>query len=205
MDWQDLAGALVRAGAPIIGTALGGPFGGMIGSAVGDVLARALGTAATPQAIGEALRVTPSADLAARLSAADSEAAAKWPALAEIARAEAEIGRAQVAEVAATQRAEIAAGDPLQRWWRPIYALELSMLECPAFALVLLHALWSGHEAGINGFAQLSALLMTYFGARFGVLGVYVSGRTREKQAAIAVAAPSIVAQSVKAIVKRRP
>ena len=71
----------------------------------------------------------------------------------------------------------------LQRWWRPLYALELSLLECPAFALTLLHALWIGHEAGINGFASLSALLMTYFGARFGVLGVYVTGRTREKQA----------------------
>ena len=62
-------------------------------------------------------------------------------------------------------------------------AVELSLVECPAFMLTLLHALWIGHEAGINGFASLSALLMTYFGARFGVLGVYVTGRTREKQA----------------------
>jgi hypothetical protein len=87
----------------------------------------------------------------------------------------------QATEVAATQRAELGSSDPLQRWWRPIYALELSLLECPAFTATLLHALWIGHEAGINGFANLSALLMTYFGARFGVLGVYVSGRSREK------------------------
>ena len=86
-----------------------------------------------------------------------------------------------MAEVGATQRAEIASDDPLQRWWRPIYALELSLVECPAFALTLLHALWIGHDAGINGFANLSALLMAYFGARFGVLGVYVTGRTQGK------------------------
>jgi hypothetical protein len=72
---------------------------------------------------------------------------------------------------------------PLQRIWRPIYALELSLLECPGFALTLLHALWTGHDAGINGFVNLSALLMRYFGARFGVLGIYVTGRAREKQA----------------------
>ena len=61
----------------------------------------------------------------------------------------------------------------------------MSLVECPAFAVTLLHALWIGHEAGINGFANVSALLMTYFGARFGVLGVYVTGRSREKESAM--------------------
>ena len=53
----------------------------------------------------------------------------------------------------------------------------------PGFAFTLLHALWTGHDAGINGFVNLSALLMGYFGARFGVLGIYVNGRGKEKQA----------------------
>ena len=98
-----------------------------------------------------------------------------------------------------------ASEDALQRWWRPLYALELSLLECPAFAATLLHALWSGHDKGINGFAALSGLLMTYFAARFGVLGVYVTGRTREKQAAITgEAAPSLAAEVVKAVRGRR-
>ena len=57
-------------------------------------------------------------------------------------------------QVGATQRAEIASSDPLQRWWRPLYALELSLIECPAFASVMLHALWAGHEPGINGFGK---------------------------------------------------
>jgi len=100
----------------------------------------------------------------------------------------AEVGRAQVSEVAATQRAEMASEDALQRWWRPLYALELSMVECPAFTATLLHALWSGHAAGINGFGELSGLLIAYFAARFGVLGVYVSGRSREKRTALPTA-----------------
>ena len=113
----------------------------------------------------------------------------------------AEIGRVQVAEIGQTMRAEAVSDDPLQRWWRPLYALELSLVECPAFALTMLRALWTGHDAGIVGFATLSGLLMAYFGARFGVLGVYVAGRSREKQSAVTgETVPSIVAQVAKAL-----
>jgi hypothetical protein len=69
----------------------------------------------------------------------------------------------------------------------------------------LLHALWVGHEAGINGFANVSALLMTYFGARFGVLGVYVTGRTREKESALTgQPVPGVVGQILKSVGKKR-
>ena len=65
----------------------------------------------------------------------------------------------------------------------------------------MLHALWIGHEVGINGFASLSALWMTYFGAGFGVLGVYVSGRTWEKQAgATGELPPTAIGQLIKAL-----
>lgn len=84
-------------------------------------------------------------------------------------------------------------------------AVELSLVECPGFALVLLHAIWTGHDAGINGLANLSGLLMTYFGARFGVLGVYVSGRTREKETRLTgELAPGVVNRVVKALVKKK-
>ena len=74
-----------------------------------------------------------------------------------------------------------------------------------AFALTLLHALWSGHEAGIAGFANLSGLLIAYFGARFGVLGVYVSGRSREKQAcATGQVTPSVIGEVLKTLVKKK-
>jgi hypothetical protein len=42
---------------------------------------------------------------------------------------------------------------------------------------------------------------MAYFGARFGVLGVYVTGRTREKQcAATGEPAPGLIGQVAKAL-----
>jgi hypothetical protein len=69
----------------------------------------------------------------------------------------------------------------------------------------VLHALWLGHTAGIEGFASLSALLMTCFGARFGVLGVYVTGRSREKQANTTGQLPaSAIGALVNAVIKRR-
>src|SRR4051794_28946274 len=116
----------------------------------------------------------------------------------------AEIGKKQVSEIGETMRAEATSEDTLQRWWRPLYALELSLVECPAFSLTLLHTLWTGFAPGINGFAALSGLLMTYFAARFGVLGVYVGGRTREKLAGAGESVPSVVEQVAKALGKKR-
>ena len=187
MDWSDLAKTVIGLGAPLIGQALGGPFG----AAAGKILADALGASEpTPTAVQEAIA---GADPAAAAAAA-AKAEAEW------AEALAQIGKAQVEQVGLTQRAEMVSGDVLQRWWRPIYALELSLIECPGFALTLLHALWTGHQAGIAGFANLSALLMAYFAARFGVLGVYVSGRTREKQClATGQPVPGVVAQVARA------
>jgi hypothetical protein len=191
MDWSNLAKTVIGLGAPLIGQALGGP----LGAAAGKILAQALGASEpTPEAVQEAIDGGEPAVSAAAVAKAEAE----WAA------ALAEIGKSQVEQVGLTQRAEIIAGDPLQRWWRPIYAFELSLFECPAFAVTILHALWSGHQAGINGFASLSSLLMAYFAARFGVLGVYVSGRTREKQClATGAAAPGIVERTRKALAQR--
>jgi len=189
MNWNDLSKTVIGLGAPILGTALGGPLGGV----AGKLLADALGASPTPDAVQTAIAERSADSTFAAEAAQKAEAA--W------ANAVADIGRAQLAETGATMRAEASSGDVLQRWWRPLYALELSLVECPAFALTLLHALWTGHAAGINGFATLSGLLTAYFGARFGVLGVYVTGRTREKQAmATGEAAPGFIGEVVKAV-----
>ncbi len=194
LDWRDLAQTVIGLGAPMLGTALGGPLGGL----AGKILADAIGApAATPSAVNDAIAERGPNSAFAMDAALKAES--EWQ------RALAEIGKAQVSEVGQTQRAEIASGDLLQRWWRPLYALELSLVECPGFALVLLHAIWTGHDAGINGLANLSGLLMTYFGARFGVLGVYVSGRTREKETRLTgELAPGVVNRVVKALVKKK-
>ena len=193
-DWKDIAAKVVGLGAPMLGSALGGPLGGVAGKIVADAFGAA---AATPDAVHAA--ITDKANELKLAAEAAQKAESEWMSTL------ADIGKTQVSEIGATMRAESVSEDMLQRWWRPLYALELSLLECPAFALTMLHALWVGHDTGINGFANLAGLLMAYFGARFGVLGVYVSGRTREKQTAMTGEdTPSIVGTVVKAIAKRK-
>lgn len=186
MDWNDLAKQVIALGAPMLGTALGGPLGG----AAGQVLATVLGSASpTPAAVQAAL---PSAD-PAKLA----EAEARW---LEAIRAEAETQRAAISETQTTIRAEIASDDPVQKWWRPLYAFELTA-ECAALWIVLLHEFWTGDVQTINALIEATALLVTYWGFRFGVLGVYITGRTREKvSAATGQDAPGLIEKLAKVI-----
>ncbi|ALK08964.1 3TM-type holin [Blastochloris viridis] len=184
MNWQDLGGALVKAGAPIIGRALGGPLGGMIGDSIGGVIADALGVEPTPDAVDKALEETPADTLGPKLSAAEAEAQAKWPALADIAKADAEAQAQALGETNETMRIEAVSGDVVQRWWRPIYAFELT-LECAVCWALAMWDLAFGAGKIAAWAVNASGLLSLYWGARFGVLGVYVNGRSREKEAAL--------------------
>jgi hypothetical protein len=193
MIWNDLAAKVIGLGAPMLGEALGGP----LGAAAGKILAEALGADATPSSVDDALSKTDPVAAAVAASAA-RQAESQWLA------ALAETGKQQVREVNETMRAEAASEDALQRWWRPVYALELTLFECPGFGVVLFHALWAGEPAAINGFANLSGLIMAYMAARFGVLGVYVAGRSKEKRAQAGQPAPSVLGGLVKAIANRK-
>ena len=88
MEWSDLAKQVISLGAPMLGTALGGPLGGV----AGEILARAVGSAnPTPAAVQ------------VQLAAADpnrlAEAEAHW---AEMIQAEAETQRTAIAETQQT-------------------------------------------------------------------------------------------------------
>jgi hypothetical protein len=186
MDWGDLAKQVIGLGAPMLGTALGGPLGGV----AGEILAKAVGSVSlTPAAVQAALPAADPDKLA--------EAEAQW---AQMIRAEAETQRVAISETQATIRAEIVSSDPLQRWWRPAYAIELTA-ECAALWAVMMHEFWTGDIATISALVNATALLVTYWGFRFGVLGVYMSGRTREKVSALTGQdAPGMVEKLVKAV-----
>ena len=190
MDWNDLAKQVIGLGAPMLGSALGGPLGG----AAGQILSEVLGAGTpTPSAVQTAL---PSAD-----PGKIAEAEARWT---EVIRAEAETQRIAISETQATMRAEIASNDVIQRWWRPAYAWELT-IECAALWAVLVHEFWTGDIRTINALIGATALLATYWAFRFGVLGVYVSGRTREKVcAATGQDIPGVLDRLVKAVVKKK-
>ena len=186
MEWSDLARQVITLGAPLLGTALGGPLGGV----AGEILARTIGVAvSTPATVQAALPAADPTKLA--------EAEAHWAAMIQ---AEAETQRAAISETQATIRAELVSEDALQRWWRPAYALELT-LECAALWGVLMHEFWTGDVQTINTLINATALLIAYWGFRFGVLGVYISGRSREKVSAITgQEAPGLIEKLVKAV-----
>ncbi|MBN9594470.1 MAG: hypothetical protein J0G36_03865 [Afipia sp.] len=189
MDWGDLAKQVIGLGAPILGAALGGPLGG----AAGRILAEAVGaTDATPEAVGKALTTSGTGQI--------MQAENIW---AEAVRAEADAVRGSVAETQATIRAELGSEDALQRWWRPLYALELTF-ECGALWVVLVHEFWTGDMTAINALIGATGLLVSYWGFRFGVLGVYMSGRTREKVcAATGQNDPGLLGKLVKTATKK--
>lgn len=194
-SWTDIAGPLIKLGAPTIGTVLGGPLGGALGGVLGEVLGGALGVPATPDAVNDALKNAP-ADLQGKLSAAEAEAIAKWPALAEMAKSQAE----NAVAVGETMRAEIVAEDPMQRWWRPIYAFELTA-ECALVWPAIIYDLMFGDGKLAPFITQNAGLLMTYWGFRFSVLGVYTYGRTQEKREEIKNA-PSLTPDLINQIIK---
>lgn len=190
MNWADLGKQVIGLGAPLLGRALGGPLGGV----AGDVLAKALGMAeASPSGVKEAL---PSAD---PLHLAQAEA--RWLALL---REEAVTERDAIVATHQTIRREITASDLVQRWWRPFYAFELT-IECACLWAVVLHEFWTGDLQTINALVNATALLVTYWGFRFSVLGVYIGGRTREKVcAATGRDSPGVVEQLIDAVSRKK-
>lgn len=57
---NDLIQSLIKSGAPLLGTVIGGPVGTLAGAAIG-ALAEALGTPATPEAVKAAIETQPGA------------------------------------------------------------------------------------------------------------------------------------------------
>jgi hypothetical protein len=63
---------------------------------------------------------------------------------------------------------------------------------------------WTGEPQVVNGLVNLSALIMAYMAARFGVLGVYVSGRSRERRGAASGQDGGVIGGLVKALVRKK-
>ena len=70
---------------------------------------------------------------------------------------------------------------------------------------VLIHEFWSVVFVSSIALVIATALFVAYWGFRIGVLGVYFSGRTREKLcAATGQDVPGVVEKLVKAVVKKK-
>lgn len=207
MDWRDIAGDLVKAGAPIIGSAIGGPLGGLAGNLMGQVIAEALGVESTPEAVEGAIKSLPAGDVQAKLAEAD----AKWSSIAMQVQAEADLGKAQVAAVAETMRAELqlatlASGRArnvitiLQMVWRP-YIMLVWGTSLPFQLVAILHKAYAKDAGTLAELSSVLTALALWNAGPAGIAGIYTWGRTREKLAdLVPLPGGSVVRDIVKAI-----
>lgn len=205
MDWKDIAGPLVQSAAPTLGSILGGlipfPGGSLIGQELGQLVANQFGVPATPEAVNAAIQNAPSDIAAAKLQAAEAEAIAKWPALAQIAQADASDRTAQSQAINATMQAEVARG---QAWWawRNLFGYMVTA----NIGLTSIEVLWELHTGDLKiiaAFTSLSGFFLSWYGAQFGLLGFIFKGASNEKIAAVTGDTPGVVGQIIKAVTKR--
>lgn len=198
MDWNAV-GKLVLPLAPTIGSLVGGlipiPMGSMIGEQAGRMLASALGVDATPEAVNNAL--VNDSNAAQKISVAETEAAAKWPALAEIAKARYAANAQESDSINSTMRAELAAG---QVWWswRNLYGYSVGF-EATATSWVILYAIVF-NAAIYKNVADSLSFFLSWYGMRFGLLGYIHNGASNEKIAAVTGETPSLIKNIVKAV-----
>jgi hypothetical protein len=194
MDWRDIAGPIAAAGAPTLGKILGDllpiPGGSILGEWAGKAVAEALGVEPTPEAVAEAVATKPAPEVAAALAPLESEAIVKW-------RAQAEVGKAQVEAVNETMQAEAKRADGWWGQWRTQLA-QMLVLECPVWVGLIVGCIWFGK---VTELVSLQGLIMTWWGARFGVLGVHVwTGSTERRTAMTGQPVAGAIAGVVKAI-----
>lgn len=180
MNWGDLLGPLIASGAPtlgkIIGSALPIPGGALIGEAAGNLLARHLGADPNPEAVKEKLENLPPEVALAKVRAAEAEAATKWPALAEMAKAQHEAETAQwqatLADIqgARSQTVALAKAGSGIAWGAPV----VSGLVVVGFIAILV--LWIMHPPGTPD--QVITLLVGSLSTAFGAVVHYWLGST---------------------------
>jgi hypothetical protein len=226
MDWSALMPVLARAGAPLLGKAIGfaagqipiiGPLvGPMMGDAIGGMIAKQFGVEATPTAVANAIASNPDDIVRAKLAAATEEAKVRWPAIADIAKYEAEVEKTQVLETGKTMRAELDIADKLpdgrtrtliiflNTIWRPLYAFEWLFELFISFLVIIIEAR-TGKLVLLTAIKENWELMGLYLSLRAGLLGYHMKLRTEEKTAGIETPAkpvvdPNMVASIIKAV-----
>lgn len=185
MKFADLARKVASIGAPLVGTALGGPAGAVVGKLVANRLG--LPDNATASTIAGVIDANPK-DTEASLRAMDADQRLELERLtleAETARMREETARQ--AQVNTTMRAEARSESAFVRGWRPTFGYIVGGV-VGAFGLTLCYALLVAvrfpEPARIEMLtvaANLVASLQVPFAAVLAVLGVSVAKRSADK------------------------
>lgn len=202
MDWKALGGQLIRAGAPLIGGALLGPLGSTAGELLGGFVASQLGVENTPDAISNAIATGDPASVSVALSKAESEAAAKWDAIARIAESMAQADKTNIEQVNETIRAEIGAGVSWYHWRHLLGFVTLAWFALPLPPII--YHMWIGNLTALNGIVAALVSLIPIIAIAAGLNGYVAQDTSKLKGIAITGEQPSgIVSSIVKAVKKK--
>ena len=203
MNWKALGGSLIKAGAPLIGGALLGPLGAGAGEILGGIVASALGVDNTPEAVSNAVVNGDPAVVAAALSRADSEAAAKWDAIARIAQAQSEVDKANTEQINETMRAEIGAGVSWYHWRHLIGYVTViwAIAVMPPFVWQL----WKADAVALAAVTTALTAATTFFGVLAALNGYVAQDTNKLKGIAITGEQPTggVVSSIIKAVKKK--
>jgi hypothetical protein len=204
-DWKSIA-QLVAPFAPTVGRFLGDlvPFPGasIVGGLLGEAVAAALGVPATPEAVGTAIQTMHPSEVQAKLAAAESEAVARYDAMARIAEAEAADRTAQSQAVNETMRAEI--GNITWYHWRHLLGYVVGF-EILVFPLIAMTTILFGAADRVSAMMNFQGSLIGILGIGSGLLGVVaVNNTTRTTVALTGESAPSITSTIAKAVLPKK-
>lgn len=178
IEWGPVAGQLMKIGAPLVGTLIGGPAGAVAGTIIG-ALASQLGTDPTPEAISASLQ-TPEGQAAAINFEQDNK---------EALEIEVEKTKQVFAEQAnLSLRAEVTAGDRFQRWARPfnmycLGAVTASYGFCCVAAAI--NTIVTKDPTALTHLVSLGASLTTVLIPSGAVAGVTAWTQSQEKLAGV--------------------
>jgi hypothetical protein len=209
MDWTALkpvAGKLAHIGLPTLGKLLGdvAPFPGgsmlgeMLGSWAGNAIANALGVPATPEDVGAAIQQLPPGELQARLAPVESEAAAKWEAIAKIEEARAADRTAQSQAINTSIREEVAQG---VSWWHWRHLLGYLVLLYGLEQVIAIAYAMFGKGISPADLAALFNATAVFTAGLFALLGYVAQDTSNTKIAALTGEKPEgIIVATAKAI-----
>lgn len=213
MDWSALkpaAGKLAQIGLPTLGKMLGdvAPFPGgamlgeMLGSWAGNAVANALGVPATPEDIGAAIQQLPPGELQARLAPLETEAAAKWEALARIEEARAHDRTEQSRAINETARVEAVQG---VSWWHWRHLIGYLVICYGLEQIILIAYVFFGKGYGSDQLVALFNSTALFTAGLFALLGYVAQDTTNQKIAAITGEKPDgIIVGTAKALAGKK-
>lgn len=178
VEWGPVAGQLMKIGAPMVGTIIGGPAGAIAGQVIGS-LASMLEVEPTPEAVSAKLQ-----EPDAQAKVQNFEEANKTT-LAELVEKTRQV---QIEQSNLSLRAEITSGDRFQRWARPfnmycLGAVTLSYGLCCVAAAI--NTIVTRDPTALTHLVSLGASLTTVLIPSGAVAGVTAWQQSQEKLAGV--------------------